>query len=85
MFTDVLEGCRGGGQSRCGGRSPFAVTLTFIALTLGSRYRAGPPLLQGFLSIEIYHMSGSKAGPYPGGAAMAPGDTALLRDLCSPS
>ena len=72
--------------SRGGGRSPLAVTSYFLNTDSGILiYRAGPPLLQGFLSIEIYHKPGSKTGPYPGGAAMDPGDTALLGDLCSPS
>ena len=68
------------------GQEPISSDSYFLNTDSGILiYRVGPPLWQGFLSIEIYHKSGSKTGPYPGGAAMDPGDTALLRDLCSPS
>lgn len=68
------------------GQEPISSDSYFLNTDSGILiYRVGPPLWQGFLSIEIYHKYGSKSGPYPGGAAMDPGDTALLRDLCSPS
>ena len=68
------------------GQEPISRDSYFLNTDSGIQiYRVGPPLWQGFLSTEIYHMSGSGTGPYPGGAAMDPGDTDLLGDLCSPS